>query len=327
MALHDTVTALADDWRARPRNSFQGVDRDKIRRVLRRLDMDGNGDLVDCVFSLLDDETQTWFAKAPKGSTISSGASVAHLASHIGILQRGKTKLDREGRDYWIKPLRDLGGIEAVTLKDEVFIAGHVTAKSPNSSYRLEHSFTEILRSPDGEWESMLDEWSRSDVARERMAFQAEMAEMSRKATDSGHAQLIQSSVTNYAPRFLPGYELLYVDDADGDRISNKERDKMAEAGVQLTLADAMPDALLWHPETDWLWVIEAVTSDGEVDSHKVKQLTALSERCGKAGIGFTTTYRTWKEAAARQGRHKNIAFETFIWIQEDPSKHLLVVG
>lgn len=119
----------------------------------------------------------------------------------------------------------------------------------------------------------MLAEWARDDVSRERRAFQAEMAEAARKLIDLGHAHLIKASVENYAPRFLPGYQLLYVDDADGDRISNAERAKMAEAGVALTLEDAMPDALFWNPETDHLWVIEAVTSDGEVDAHKVAQM------------------------------------------------------
>ena len=327
MALNDVVTTLADDWRENPRETFQGVDRSKIRRVLQRLDLEGNSDLVDCVFALMDDETPSWFARPPAGASISTGASVAHLASHIGILQRDKTKLDREGRDYWIKPLRDLGGIEAVTLKDEEFIAGHIIAKSPNSAYRLEDKFANILRAPDGTWEGMLDEWAQADIARERMTFQAQMAELARKATDTGHAQLIKASVEHYASRFLSGYELLYVDDADGDRVSDAERKKMQEAGVDLALADAMPDAFFWHPETDWLWVIEAVTSDGEVDAHKVRQLSGLAKRYGKSGIGFTTTYRTWKEAAARQGRHKNIAHDTYVWIWDDPSRQFLVKG
>ena len=86
-----------------------------------------------------------------------------------------------------------------------------------------------------------------------------------------------------------------------------------------------MPDVLLWNPETDWLWVIEAVTSDGEVDLHKVMALSRVAQRSGKAGVGFTTTYRTWKEAAARQGAHQNIAVDSYIWIAGDPAKHLLV--
>lgn len=98
-----------------------------------------------------------------------------------------------------------------------------------------------------------------------------------------------------------------------------------ARAGIDLNLGDAMPDVLLWNPKTDHLWVIEAVTSDGEVDLHKVSQLRALAERFGKGGVGFTTAYRTWKEASARQGAHQNIAVGTYIWIQGDPAKQFKV--
>lgn len=52
-----------------------------------------------------------------------------------------------------------------------------------------------------------------------------------------------------------------------------------------------------------------------------------LAERCCKKGVGFTTTYRTWKEAAARQGKHTNIAIDTYIWIQGDPAKQFKVEG
>ena len=66
------------------------------------------------------------------------------------------------------------------------------------------------------------------------------------------------------------------------------------------------------------------MTSDGEVDAHKVEQVTALAERSGKTTAGFTTAYPSWKVAAARQHAHKNIAVGTYIWIHEDPSKHFL---
>jgi len=82
---------------------------------------------------------------------------------------------------------------------------------------------------------------------------------------------------------------------------------------------------LLWNKKTDHLWVIEAVTSDGEADFHKVEQLTRLANRCGKKGIGFTTAYRNWKDAASRQEPNKNLAVDTYVWIQSDPAKHFLV--
>lgn len=307
--------------------ALQGVTKARITAVLTALDLGTNADLVDCVLALLDDQMPSLFANAPEGATFADGASTAHLACHIGILQRGGGKLDREGRDYWIKPLRDLGGIEAVTLEGGEFVPGHTKAKSPNSSYRLEGAFVEILRAPAAGWKSMLDDWAAADAARERLAFQARMAEAARAAVDTGHAALINDCVEHYAPRFLPGYEVLYVDDSDGDRISAEERAKMEAAGALLTLADPMPDVLLWHPGTDMLWVIEAVTSDGEVDAHKVDGMRKFADRCGKAGVGFTTAYRTWKEAAARQGAHRNIAVETYLWIRDDPAKQMLVSG
>jgi hypothetical protein len=306
--------------------TLQGVSRDRVRAVLNGLDVGGNVDLVDCVFALLDDETPSWFSRPPESATFADGASTSHLGCHIGILQRGRqTKLDREGRDYWIKPLRDLGGIEAITLQKGSFVPGRIKAKSPNSAYKLSDSFLAILKAPEGEWENMLSEWARDDTARERVTFQAAMAEAAKSVTDTGHASLIRASVDHYAPRFLKGYRVLYVDDSDGDRISANERAAMEEAGAVLTLDDPMPDVLLWHPETDWLWVIEAVTSDGEVDAHKATGMQRFAERCGKAGVGFTTTYRTWKDAATRQGTHRNIAVGTYIWIQADPAKQLRV--
>jgi hypothetical protein len=308
-------------------DELQGISKSRIKAVLSALSLGSNADLIDCVYALLDDQIPSLFANPPEAATFSTGASTAHLACHIGILQRGGGKLDREGRDYWIKPLRDLGGIEAVTLEKGEFVAGHTKAKSPNSSYRLEGAFVEILRAPEGQWKGMLSKWAAKDAARERLSFQAKMATAARAATDTGHASLINDCVEHYVTRFLTGFEVLYVDDSDGDRISNDERAAMEKAGAVLTLADPMPDVLLWHPETDQLWVIEAVTSDGEVDAHKVAGMTRFAERCGKAGVGFTTAYRTWKEAAARQGAHRNLAIGSRVWIRDDPAKQLLVEG
>lgn len=126
--LHDKVAQLRAKRGPMP-DALQGVTKDRIRAVLQYLDLGSNADLVDCTFAMLDDQTASWFPKAPKGATIADGASTAHLACHIGILQRDNGKLDREGRDYWIKPLRELGGFEAITLENGEFIPGHVKAK------------------------------------------------------------------------------------------------------------------------------------------------------------------------------------------------------
>ena len=111
MPLSDDVTKLREERLERlghaVPDAFQGVTKRRIVDVLRRLHLAESQDVVDAVFALLDDETDSWFSKAPAGAHISDGATTAHVACHVGILQRGNTRLDREGRDYWIKPTHE----------------------------------------------------------------------------------------------------------------------------------------------------------------------------------------------------------------------------
>lgn len=330
MALEDRIARMREESLGQGRepvpDTLQGVDKERVRAVLAAIDRNTN-DIVDTVFALLDDTRSSWFPSATLGTKFSEGASTAHIACHVGILQRGARKLDREGRDYWIKPLRELGAIEPVYLNPGTgeFIHGHVVAKSANCAYRLADDFKEILQAPAAKWKEQLKVWASEERIRQRAEFQATMAEQSRRQVDTKHSDLIRASQNHYVGAFLPGYEVIYIDDGDSDRITDQDRERLAVAGLEIRLDDAMPDILLWNQESDWLWVVEAVTSDGEVDAHKQKQLQALAERHGKAGIGFTTTYARWKDLAARQGRHKNLAIGTYVWIQEDPSRQLRV--
>jgi hypothetical protein len=301
---------------------LQGISKDRIRATLRAMDRESE-DMVDAVFALLDNVTPSLFTKARPETRFCDGASTQQIAAHIGTWQRGGTRLDREGRDYWIKPLRDIGAVEAVYLQPETgaFILGHPVAKSPNSAYRLSFSFREVLAAPESEWRPRLNEWIREDNVRARLERQAELTQLARAAVDTKHSDLIRACQLFYTPAFLPDYQVVYVDDGDGDRVTEAQRAALTEAGVSLMLGDAMPDILLWNPKTNALWVIEAVTSDGEVDLHKARQLTELAKRSGKSGIGFTTAYQTWKAAASRQSRHKNLPPGTHLWIMEDPTK------
>jgi len=324
MSLQNRIKQIRDSLLP---DQFQGVTKIRIRRVLRAIDRESD-DIVDTVFALLDDITPSLFTNARPGTRFCDGASTQHIAAHIGTWQRDATRLDREGRDYWIKPLRDLGAIEPVYLQPETgaFILGHPVAKSPNSAYRLATDFRDVLAAPESEWELRLKEWIREDQIRGRLEFQAQMAELAKKAVDTKHSDLILACQAIYAPNFLPGYEVVYVDDGDGDRITEAQQKALALAGIQLTLSDAIPDVLLWNPATNALWVIEAVTSDGEVDFHKLRQLTALAARASKIEIKFTTAYQTWKAAAARQAKYKNLPPGTYLWIMEDPTKHFLAL-
>jgi len=306
---------------------YQGVTKQRVAEVLREMDRHTEN-MIDVVYALLCDET-SWYTKAARnGYRFCDGASVAHIGTHVGILQRGNNiKLDREGRDYWLKPLWEIGAIEKVYFdsSDKIFKAGHPIAKSSNSAYRLAPEFTTILQASDSQWRNLAWDWMRVDIQRERLALQAAQAQNTANSIDSPHAQLIKASYELYASRFLTNYQVIYIDDGDGDRITDSQKEVLDKAGIAITIQDSMPDVLLWSPSDDSLWVIEAVTSDGEVDIHKMQSLQDFSTRNGKSGVGFTTTYPTWKKAAERQSVLKNLANGSYMWILEDPSRNILI--
>ena len=320
--------ALAAQGRSGTPDDYNGVTKEKIEEVLKHIDRATN-DMVEAVFALLSTEP-SWFKRAAsQGLQYRAGATVAHIGAHIGILQRGKsTKLDREGRDYWLKPLWEIGAIEKVYFQSSecIFVQGHPVPKSPNSAYKLADGFVKILESPDKDWKNLADEWIEKDVRRERLRLQATQSAKTSQIVTSAHSQLIEASARVYAARFLKGYEVLYIDDGDGDRITNAQANALSSAGLKIKLNDSMPDVLLWNRNLDSLWVIEAVTSDGEVDIHKKESLTNFAMQNGKVKVGFTTTYQTWKKAAERQSKLKNLANDTYLWILEDPSRNIHIM-
>lgn len=143
---------------------------------------------------------------------------------------------------------------------------------------------------------------------------------------DHGHSDLIQACHQHYVPRFLPDFKVVYIDDGDGERVTEEQQAILSSAGLTITISDSMPDILLWNECNDHLWVIEAVTSDGEVDNHKVRNMTEFAARHGKTTIGFTTAYPTWKKIAERQkATNNNLAIGSYFWILEDASKNFKV--
>jgi hypothetical protein len=310
-----------------PPTVFQGITKDCITEVLKALDR-ASRDQIDVVFALLDDINPSWFYEAAqKNMKFCDGASTAHIACHVGVLQRNSTKIDREGRDYWLKPLWEIGALEKLYFDSEKaeFLPGHPVAKSPNSAYRIAPAFLQILKASDWDRKALLAAWSNEDATRARLQVQAELAAATSARIGTPHGELIKVACEVYVPNFLPGFEVLYIDATDGQRITPTQEEALRKAGIAISLADSMPDILLWSKQADALWVIEAVTSDGEVDLHKVQNLKALAKRSGKANIGFTTAYLTWREAASRQGKNKNIAPGTYIWIREDGGKQFSV--
>src|ERR1017187_3675570 len=209
----------------RPPDTLQGVTKEGIAEVLQALDRTSR-DQIDTVFALLDDINPSWFYEAAeKGLKFCHGPSTAHIACHVGVLQRHGGKLDREGRDYWLKPLWEIGALEKIYFDPETteFMPGHPVPKSPNSAYRIAPAFLEILKASDTERPALSKAWASEDATRARLQVQATLAEATRAKVGTPHMELITAAAQVYVPNFLPGFEILYIDATDGQRISSEQ--------------------------------------------------------------------------------------------------------
>lgn len=304
-----------------PNEKPQGVSAEDITLVLNRVGK-FSADIRDAILCLLDTEFPSLFANS-NGIPISAGAGVAHIGGYVGIYLRHGKRLDREGRDYWIKPLRDIGAIEAITYQDRTFVPGHLKAKSPNSAYRLNADFVELLKSVGtSDFEACYMRWV--DSTDERLHIIHEL--QSKESVSSPHKQLILDSIEIYARHFLPGYFPVFTDFEDGNRISDEERAMLEQYGIIFgRIDDVWPDVILFNAEFKSLWFIEAVTTDGEADIHKLEGLMRICSNSNKKYGGVTTTYETWSRCAARQKKEKNLVKGSYVWIREDPTKQFFI--
>ena len=306
---------------------YQGVSKSRITDVLEKLALYSD-DRRDAVFAMLCDE-ESWINGAAKnGFMFHDGATCAQVGTHVKILQRGENiKVDREQvRKKCMVPLFSIGAVEKVLYESKLksFVDGHPKANAGYSSYRLSDSFKSVLFCNESDLEDELNAWVSNDERVERRAFQAKVS-TAKLDNQNKHSVLIEAIHKEYAPRFLPGFELIYIDNGNGSRITDAEKEILLAAGIVFERNDRLPDVLFFNPELDALWVVDAVTTDGEVDYARQQDFIAFAKRNGKKKIGFTTAYMTWKKAASRQTEMQNLAESSYLWVLEDASKNILI--
>lgn len=132
------------------------------------------------------------------------------------------------------------------------------------------------------------------------------------------HNELQKAIIEEFAPRFAPDSECLYVGDTiEKDLVKNV--DKLTELGFEITLHDKMPDVVLYREDKGWIYFVESVTSVGPMDSKRILELTEMTKNV-TAGKIFVTTFldfKTYKRFS------ETLAWETEVWIAEMP-EHMI---
>ena len=199
---------------------------------------------------------------------------------------------------------------------------------SPKACYQIsDEAFQVILTFSTGEWKATLDEYLEGQETlaakwakhREMQMIPVQVAEGTEiKLTPGAHSELIKQIITEFAPRFAPGAEVIYVGDT-GDKVGYFQEEKLAAFGVTVDQHGKMPDVVLYFAEKDWLLLIESVTSHGPVDAKRHNELSELFAG-SKPGLVYVTAFPDRGIMARYLGE---ISWETEVWCADAPT-HLI---
>lgn len=136
------------------------------------------------------------------------------------------------------------------------------------------------------------------------------------------HNQLQKVIIEEFASRFAPSTECLYVGDTEKkDLFKNSE--KLQRLGFTITLHDKMPDIILYSEEKNWLYFIESVTSVGPMEPKRIKEIEEMTEgvTAGKIYVTAFLDFKTFKRFS------ETLAWETEVWIADMPDHMIHLNG
>ena len=198
---------------------------------------------------------------------------------------------------------------------------------SPNYRYRLTNETLQlIMKMKSQEWGNALERFLlHHEKLIDIYASKKKMTMMPVKINDADfnfspgkHNELQKAIIEEFAPRFAPNSECLYV----GDTIVKdlvKNIDKMKELGFEITLHDKMPDVVLYREDKDWIYFIESVTSVGPMDPKRILEIEDMAKNitAGKIYVTAFLDFKTYKKFS------EELAWETEVWIAELP-EHMI---
>lgn len=132
------------------------------------------------------------------------------------------------------------------------------------------------------------------------------------------HNELQKAIIEEFAPRFAPNSECLYVGDTiEKDLVKNV--DKLEKLGFEITLHDKMPDVVLYREDKDWIYFVESVTSVGPMDPKRILEIEEMTKdvKAGKVYVTAFLDFKTYKRFS------EDLAWETEVWIAEMP-EHMI---
>lgn len=202
---------------------------------------------------------------------------------------------------------------------------------SPNYCYRFtEEALLLIKKIGSAEWEAAVEKFLAShDKLVDVYASKKKMQKMPVKINDEHftfspgkHNELQKAIIEEFAPRFAPNSECLYVGDTtEKDLVKNTA--KLKELGFAITLHDKMPDVVLYREDKKWIYFVESVTSVGPIDPKRILEISEMTKdvTAGKVFVTAFLDFKTYKKFS------ETLAWETEVWLAEMPDHMIHLNG
>ena len=207
---------------------------------------------------------------------------------------------------------------------------------SPNYRYRITPEFLAVIQSLQGKGNCVCKDSSelamflyRHDTLSNLYASKKKMQKMPVRINSleftfspGKHNQLQKAIIEEFAPRFAPNSECLYVGDTiQKDMVKNVE--KLSSLGFEITLHDKMPDVVLYREDKNWIYFIESVTSVGPMDPKRILEIESMTKKvaAGKIYVTAFIDFVTFKKFS------EQLAWETEVWISDMPDHMIHLNG
>lgn len=206
-----------------------------------------------------------------------------------------------------------------------------LATNSPNYRYRLTDEMLTLLKSFEtAAWKDRLALFLQSHNSLVQLyASKRAMQKMPVRINGSDftfspgrHNELQKAIIEEFAPRFAPNSECLYVGDTtEKDLVKNV--DMLSRLGFEITLHDKMPDVVLYLAEKNWLYFIESVTSVGPMEPKRIKEIEEMTVgvKAGKIYVTAFLDFKTFKKFS------ESLAWETEVWIADMPDHMIHLNG
>lgn len=202
---------------------------------------------------------------------------------------------------------------------------------SPNYRYRLTDEMLTLIQSyGTSKWSRNLAAFQKAHSSLvELYAAKRTMVKMPVKINGKDftfspgkHNELQKAIIEEFAPRFAPNSECLYVGDTT-EKDLVKDVEKLHSLGFEITLHDKMPDVVLYSEDKNWLYFVESVTSVGPMEPKRIKEIEEMTANvtAGKIYVTAFLDFKTFKKFS------ETLAWETEVWIADMPDHMIHLNG